>query len=184
MFYARQEVEIQLSALIRECMGVPVSVCRLSVYACKFLKLVTYIWVYPKCAFTDMESISSLSEHTKRLSKLKKKPSNLTQILIHFKIQYPELPDPSYVHCPPPPHSPFNHPSTTPASPKTTVPTHSVKANFVTNLSVHLLQETLRVIRVTVQFTPLYLTGSGGHSASVTDMPVHLKHFQTQSKSN
>lgn len=48
MFYARQEVEIQLSALTRECMGVPESVCRPSVYACKFLKLVTYIWVYPK----------------------------------------------------------------------------------------------------------------------------------------
>lgn len=26
-------------------------------------------------------------------------PSNLTQILIHPKIQYPELPGPSYVHC-------------------------------------------------------------------------------------
>lgn len=23
------------------------------------------MWVYPKCAFTDMESISSRSEHTK-----------------------------------------------------------------------------------------------------------------------
>lgn len=41
MFYARQEVEIQLSALIRECMGVPV--CRQSVYACTLLKLGTYV---------------------------------------------------------------------------------------------------------------------------------------------
>lgn len=54
------------------------------------------------------------------------------------------------------------------------MPTHIVKLNLITNLSVHLLQETLHVTRVTVQFTPLILQGPAA-SEGVTDYTCALE---------
>lgn len=93
-----------------------------------------------------MESISSLSEHTKKTFQRIKLQSDTNIYILQNPVSRAARSIKSFLFF-------IYHPSTTPC--KRTIPTHCVEPNLMTNLSVHLLQKTLLVIRVTVQFTPL-----------------------------